>query len=312
VKNMLHTRHKNKEKARMNKRIIVRLYAAAVLILLSGNLLAADPGNEYERLVIFGPNLAEIVYKLGGEDFIIAVDSFTDYPPSLKELPRSGTLSHPNLEVIVEEEADLVMIQGDNQKLRDFCRKQGIAYRVYRLEGVAGIKEGIMDIGRLLDREARAREFVDSLNKKCKEQEKPEKRNRPGILITLSGLSPEVNVTTVGKNTFLSELLEKAGGENVFADIGIAYPRVTMEKIMVRNPEMIFEIMPGKELSDKERHQRKKFWQRFPSLQAVRNDEIHFLTEDFLLIPGPRIGQTYEVFQKQISEYQGRKTQGDR
>jgi iron complex transport system substrate-binding protein len=109
----------------------------------------------------------------------------------------------------------------------------------------------------------------------------------------LSGLA------TVGPGTFLDDMLHIAGGTNIFADAKGAYPQVSKESLLVRKPEVILEVNPGG-LEEKTIALLRADWQEFADLPAVRNDRVHYLTNDFLLIPGPRVGLIAEEFAKAI------------
>lgn len=282
------------------KRLVMLIICLAGILIIPGE---QDDAGVYERIVIFGPNLVEIVFALEKGDSVAAVDSFTHYPPEVEELRRSGTLSHPNLEVITDVKADLVLIQGDNRVLQDFCRKQQIHYRSYRLEGLKGILDGIKDIGRLVGKEEQAVDYARTLQEKLERTGSIKRENNPRVLFSLGGLNSELNITTVSGQSFLSELLDIAGGINIFQDVSVPYPQVSMEEILTENPDMIFEILPGRDLTSEQRRQRLQYWERFKVLSAVRDSQIYFLTDDYLLIPGPRVIKTLRRFQEIISQY---------
>jgi iron complex transport system substrate-binding protein len=86
-----------------------------------------------------------------------------------------------------------------------------------------------------------------------------------------------------------------AGGENVFHDVLGMYPQISKESLIKRQPEVIIEAIPGGKAKAKLKLL-KKDWSQLPMLPAVQTGQIHFLTEDFLLIPGTRIAQTVQRF----------------
>jgi iron complex transport system substrate-binding protein len=96
---------------------------------------------------------------------------------------------------------------------------------------------------------------------------------------------------TTGPGTFLHELIEIAGGENIFADAAGTYPQISKESLIKRQPEVLIEVLPGG-VSDRKLRLLRKDWGRLSMLPAVRRGNIHFLTDDFLLIPSVRITQT--------------------
>jgi iron complex transport system substrate-binding protein len=100
---------------------------------------------------------------------------------------------------------------------------------------------------------------------------------------------------TTGPGTFLHELIEIAGGENIFADASGAYPQISKESLIKRQPEVLIEVLPGG-VSRRKLRLLRKDWGRLSMLPAVRRGNIHFLTDDFLLIPSIRITQAARRF----------------
>ena len=100
------------------------------------------------------------------------------------------------------------------------------------------------------------------------------------------------NLYTVGGKSFLSELLEIAGGKNIFADVDQPYPEASKESLIKREPDVILEMRPGERISHNKRNEIAAEWNVFDGVPAVSNHRIYVLTEDFLLVPGPRIVNT--------------------
>jgi iron complex transport system substrate-binding protein len=101
---------------------------------------------------------------------------------------------------------------------------------------------------------------------------------------------------SAGGPTFLTEVLGIAGGENVLADVAHRYPTVSKEDLLRRAPDVILELHAGSDLPEATRRQLAADWAALPSLPAVRNGRIHVLTDDFLLLPGPRVAHTARRF----------------
>ena len=106
-------------------------------------------------------------------------------------------------------------------------------------------------------------------------------------------------LTTVGAHSFLHELLTIAGGASVFADAIGLYPQVAKESLVVRAPEVIIEACPGIP-AEAQAEALRADWERIPGIPAVRDRRVYCLTNDFLLIPGPRVGDTARAFAEAI------------
>ncbi len=82
-------------------------------------------------------------------------------------------------------------------------------------------------------------------------------------------------------------MIELAGGRNIFGELEIAYPQVTLEEIVARNPEVIIEAVPGADAAAAAGMPDQ--WRTLSTISAVRAGRIHVLTEDYVLIPSPRV-----------------------
>jgi len=115
-------------------------------------------------------------------------------------------------------------------------------------------------------------------------------RPRPRVFISF-GRTPGTmtGLTTVSRGSFIHQLVEIAGGRNIFADAPAPYPQISKESLIRRKPEVIIELRPNERPSAERWAQLRADWQRLAMLPAVRSGRIHIQNEDFLVIPGPRV-----------------------
>jgi iron complex transport system substrate-binding protein len=110
------------------------------------------------------------------------------------------------------------------------------------------------------------------------------------------GEDPTREIYSVGRGTFLGELLSIAVGENILQDAASLYPKISKEYLINQSPEFIIEVGPNPIHEKEALEKRKAGWQRFPTIRAVKNDNIHYLGGDYLLKPGPRLLQIIDHF----------------
>ena len=91
-------------------------------------------------------------------------------------------------------------------------------------------------------------------------------------------------------------MLEIAGGQNVFADVKRESVQPSSETLLARAPEVVLEVRAAGLLEERELAQEQNVWSALSSLPAVRNRRVHFLVGDYLVVPGPRLGQATEAF----------------
>ena len=105
------------------------------------------------------------------------------------------------------------------------------------------------------------------------------------------------NILTTGRGTFLDEMIHIAGGENVFGDLDMRYPEVSVESIIARQPDCIIELMPEVDVAANA-NQLHQQWAELSMIPAVKNKRVYFLSDDNALISSPRYTQFIEkVFQ---------------
>lgn len=247
-----------------------------------------------QRIVVLAPNAAELICAIGGCDRLVGVSSYCLYPPEVATLTKIGGLTDTDLEAFLSLKPDLAILRGQGGAVRQLCADRGIAIYDDQVETLSDIYRTTRDLGRLLGQTVEADALVADIQRSLAEvqrsvADREPVRVLPVIMRDRAGLK---NILSCGKNTFLTELIEIAGGRNIFGEMIIDYPSVSLEEIIGRGPEVIVEMIPGQEMSDQEQAELIKPWVTFDSIPAVRAKRIHVLTEPFVTIPSDRVVQT--------------------
>ncbi len=281
--------------------------AGVVGVILSFALSALDPpanpsaqsaafGQIPQRIICLAPNITEAVFALGAGDRVVGVSQYAAYPPEATSKPRVGALYNPALERLVMLRPDLVIIQQKHEKVESLCRQRGIPVLTVSMTSVESIQAGIRTLGERLDRRETARALCSRIERDLADVERRVAGKPPVKVFLCLGRTPGSlkGLFTVGSRSFLSELIEVAGGQNIFADVQKEYPQVSAESLLARAPEVIIETYPSQELSQARRQRLLKDWRVMSALPAVREGRISFVTDDYVLLPGPRIGRIAE------------------
>ena len=96
----------------------------------------------------------------------------------------------------------------------------------------------------------------------------------------------------MGRASYLNEVIEIAGGENVFRDASAAYPQVSLEEVLSRNPEVIVDMGEMGQtigVTPEQKRAVEALWQRLSSLAAVKSGRVHAVASDIFVVPGPRV-----------------------
>ncbi|MBN1845616.1 MAG: ABC transporter substrate-binding protein [Sedimentisphaerales bacterium] len=261
------------------------------------------PGRSFRRIVCMTPSVTESVFALGAADRVVGVTDFCLYPPEARRLVKVGGFFNPNYEQLLQLRPDLVITQGRSEKLTAFCRRYDIALLHVRMDSLAAIYTDLLRMGEMLDCPVPAvrlcQKLVDQLEAvRIRLAGRQTRRIFFCTFRVQDGLS---GLHTLGpSSTFLQELIEIAGGRNIFVDAPTGSVRISPEALLQRQPEVIIEPHPGEAATPDRQARWREPWQDFASIPAVRQGRLYFPTEDFLLIPGPRIGQTAERLAEMI------------
>jgi iron complex transport system substrate-binding protein len=234
------------------------------------------------RIVSLVPATTEILFALGAGDRVVGRTHWDSWPPEVVAVPDLGDGIRPSVETIVSARPDLVILYatGDNRDAALALRAAGIPVISLRMDLISQFERATLVLGDAVGEPARARVVVDSVRATLdRVRAATTHRDRPTVFM----LAWEVPLMTIGKGSFLSELVEIAGGRNVFGDMDGPSPQVSFEEVLRRDPRFILgrPETAGK-LGASER------WQVLP---AVREGRV--LVMDTLIVgrPGVRLGE---------------------
>ncbi|MCB1154734.1 ABC transporter substrate-binding protein [bacterium] len=290
---------------RMNTahRMGIRVAAGIVAILLVGLGLGVAAAESFpQRIISNTPATTEFLFALGLGDRVVAVSDYCAYPPEVKKLPHIGGLLNPNLETALSLSPDLVIGTTAQRELRRKYEKLGVKFLPLSHDRLESVFTNIEKIGRATGVPDKA----DALAKKIRAElaatkARVEDKTRPRTLLVVGHQKGDVReVYVAGPQSFHGELLELAGGDNIFADLKRPeepyYPNVSAEQIVARNPEVIIVISPDPEVSEKDVQMEKRTWARLATLAAVKSGRVALLPANPNQAPGPRVHLIAEQF----------------
>lgn len=249
-----------------------------------------------QRIISLSPNITEILFALNLGEQVVGVTDFCEYPPAVRAKTRVGGYLNPNMEVIVSLKPTLVVMLNYNQDLKQKLMNFAFPILLIRNDRIEDVFASIDTIGSITGRERQADSLIQHIQTTITKIQRISKELPKRRVLFCIGRKPEglQDIYAVGSSTFLNQLLEIAGAENIFEDISLKYPKVTPEAILTRNPEIIIETWSAKGKSEAELERHRNAWKMLPSINAVKNEQIFLLTEEYMLIPGPRMGLILE------------------
>jgi len=275
-----------KEGPNTRARLPQPLLAALCLILLACAPAKAAPS----RIISLSPAVTEILFALGAGDRLVGVSDFCRYPPEATRLPRVGGFLNPSHEAMLGLRPDLIIHQVDSSSTARFARQAGIPSLPLTMLTIEEILKAIETLGRLVEKEDAQVELIGRIRStlKARKTALAGVEHKSVFLLLGVGEDPAQTLYGVGPNTYLGELLALAGGDNILPASLAPYPKISKEFILAKSPEVIIEVGP-EPLPEAEVIRKREAWRRFASVRAVKNNAIHFLGGDELLVPGPRL-----------------------
>jgi iron complex transport system substrate-binding protein len=233
-----------------------------------------------------------MLYAIGAGPRMVGVGSYDSYPPEVKALPRVGALIDPNVELILSLKPQLVVIYGSQIDLKQQLTRAGIGVFEYRHAGLPDVTETIRSLGRSTGTSARAEAVAGSIDRGLDGiRQKLEDRPRPRTLLVFGRERLSLRgLYASGGIGFLNDMLQVAGGTNVFADVKVQAVQASTEQVLARRPDVVLETRAlNSAWPSGDRQGELNVWNALASIPAVRNKRVFFLFDDRIVIPGPRV-----------------------
>lgn len=250
------------------------------------------------RIISLAPSNTEILFALGLGDRVVGVSDFSDYPPEASEKENIGNTQSPNVEKIVALQPDFILA-SDINPIDVINNLAGLGLTVFGIEStnLDDLLHDINTVGLITNKEAEAATLTTDMQSKIK-----------AVTDKTAGLSLDKKprtfhicwhdpIWTAGSSTYILDLIEKAGGVNIFADIE-GYQAVDIEQVITRDPEVILVTAMGGTSS--------MTWDwvntepRLANVSARKNGRVYFVESNWVERPGPRIVLGLEQMAKYI------------
>ncbi len=236
-----------------------------------------------DRIVSLAPNLTEIVYAVGAGDQLVGNTEYCDYPVQAKSVAKVGDTLHPSVERIIALKPQIILVSTASQ-LEAFTKQldqQNIAVYVTNPQKLDDVFTSIQTLGDLFGHHDWTVKLLDDLRRRAAAVDVAIKETKPVRTFYQVSDSP---LYTVGRDSYLTDLIKRAGGVSVTADVPGAYPKFSDETALASRPEAI--ILPtGGSMGTAN----SKVASALQNSPAVLNNRVLKINEDHLQRPGPRL-----------------------
>jgi len=235
-----------------------------------------------DRVVSLAPNLTEIVFAIGAGNRLVGRTSYCDFPPEAKAVAEVGDTLHPSLERIIALKPQVVLVSTASQ-LEVFTKQlqgQDIAVFVTDPHDLEGVFKSIVQIGEIVGEQDQANSLVQKLRERTNAVEQAVKQKPPvRVFYQVSG-EP---LYTAGHDAFVTDLMRRAGGASVTADVPGAWPKYSNESALAARPDAI--ILPSGGSMGEANSNVAEALRQSP---AVLHGRVYKINDDHLARPGPR------------------------
>ena len=255
-----------------------------------------DPGHTgstapAQRIVSLIPAVTEMLFAIGDGQRIVGVTNYDHHPAEVSRLVRVGGLLDPDVERILSLRPDLVVLYNTQVELKQRLDRAGIDYYSYEHRALPDVTTTLRTIGARIGSAARANSAAAGIEGAIAAIRKsliglPRPRT---LLVFERDRSSLRNVYASGGYGFLHDMLEAAGGANVFADVTRQSVEVSTEMMLARKPDVVIELWYGDLGKDLDLSRQAQAWNVLGAVPAVRNRRVYELAGDEFVVPGPRV-----------------------
>jgi iron complex transport system substrate-binding protein len=278
-------------KVRGARRRAVRLLAICCAVCQLVTLRAAVPA----RIVSTSPSVTETLFALGFGDRVVGVSTYCRYPEIVRTLPKVGSFLKPDAELIAKLHPDLVIVHAGPHDVVRQLGSLGIRSATVDSGTLPSVFSTIRAIGTAAGIGDRAEALVVDLQRHLdRVRGAVAGRTRKKVLVIVGRRAGTLtDLVAVGRGSYLSDLVEIAGGVNVLAGSGLPeYPRISMETVIRLAPDVVVDAGDmGDTPADRARRETATLasWNAQTAVAAVRQHGIHPVVSDAFVVPGPRV-----------------------
>ncbi len=219
------------------------------------------------------PSITEIIYYSGLQKYLVGNTVYCDYPAEAQKITHVGDLINPNIETLKKLHPDYVILVSPLQsRIKMKLMSAGFKTIECRQSSFNDIVDCMYKIGKIAGDTTGYVKFTETL-KALDTLKKINKR----VLFVLS----KKPLYTAGKNTFIDEIIQKAGAKNAveFSD----YRMLSVERIVELNPDLVVIACPGVSISEF------KKTLGIRNIKATKNNCVFKAPADIFTRPGPRV-----------------------
>jgi ABC-type Fe3+-hydroxamate transport system substrate-binding protein len=235
-----------------------------------------------ERIIALSPHAVEMLFAIGAGDRIVGTVEYADYPEAALKIPRIGNYTGIQLEQVVAMEPDLIVAWKSGNKITDLKKLESLGFNMFYTQpkNIPQIGKDIQRLGELTGLQNKAHKVTQALNQSYQAIKNKYKDTAKVDVFYQLWHDP---LRTVGPGSWIQTMITDCNGNNVFNDTNSDYPAVSMESVLVKNPQVIIIPHHSGEVGAK-----RGIWKQWSMVQAVKHNRLFTLSGDILHRFAPR------------------------
>ena len=266
-------------------------WAVSLLVLTLAIVGARGFAASPRRVVSLIPAVTEMLFAMGEGGRLVGVSSYDRFPAEVSRIKAVGGLLDPSAEAILSLKPDLVVVYATQVELKERLERAGIPFFSYAHRTLSDITSTIRAIGARIESTSRAESLASDMERAiAMTRASVAGLNRPRTMLVF-GREPDSlrNIVASGGYGFLHDMLEAAGGDDIFADVKQQSVQVSTEMMLARQPEVIVELRYGGSITSTDVTRETRAWDSLASVPAVKGRRVYVLVGDEFVVPGPRV-----------------------
>ena len=231
------------------------------------------------RVVSLAPSLTEMTFAAGAGDRLVGITTYCNFPAETGAIEKVGDTQSPNVEKIVALRPQVVLVSTASQleSFMSVLAEQNIAVYVLDVRGIDDVPASLRKLGAIFGTAEASEKAAAEFERRVKALSDREAVQTPPRVFLQISKEP---LFTIGRDSFLTELIQRAGGVSVTNDVASGYPKLSKETALAMNPDVII-------LSDSEDNRDAN--EVFATSTAVKNGRVYRINADIISRPGPRL-----------------------
>lgn len=255
------------------------LRAIFVIALIANGQLYAKPA---KRIIALSPHAVEMLFAIGAGERIVGTVEYADYPQAALKIPRVGNFTGIQIERVIELQPDLIVGWKSGNQPADLKKLKSLGFNLFYThpQTISEISDDLIKLGQLTGLQEQARLAADNVNKHHIEI-KQKYINKAKVKVFYQLWHDPLR--SVGAGSWIESLIKDCQGTNLLNDATSPYPLISLESVLVKDPQVIIIPHHSGNTEDKQ-----AIWKNWSMIDAVKNKRLFTINGDLLHRFSPR------------------------